>query len=97
MALMLTQSERIMFEIYREEGYDRKFRVVYFTELDEHNKESEINAALAGEHVFDGFILESSKREAKQAIVAMLRRMNDGEHLTPDEIARSLSGFMPAS
>ena len=39
-------SNKVMFEIYREAGYGRKYRVVYFTELNEHNKEAEINRAL---------------------------------------------------
>ena len=35
--------DQVMFEIYREAGYDRRFKVVYFTELNEHNRETEIN------------------------------------------------------
>ena len=43
---MLFESDKIMFEIYRETEYTGRYRVVYFTELQEHNKESEINRAL---------------------------------------------------
>ena len=42
------ESEKTMFEIYREKIYSGKYRVVYFTELQDHNKETEINHALAG-------------------------------------------------
>ena len=38
--------EKTMFEIYREGSYDRHYRVVYYTDLNEHNKESEINRQL---------------------------------------------------
>ena len=38
-------SDKTMFEIYREEGYGRKYRVVYFTELNDHNRETEISKA----------------------------------------------------
>src|SRR5205807_6967291 len=53
---MAFESDKIMFEIYRETEYTGKYRVVYFTELQDHNKETEINHAMAGEHFFDGFI-----------------------------------------
>lgn len=75
-------SDRTLFEIYRESGYARKFRVVYFTELGEHDKEAEIGRALAGEHVFDGFIRDLEKAAAKQVIHAFVDRLNRGE--TPD-------------
>ena len=45
-----------MFEIYRETTYTGKYRVVYFTELQDHDKETEINRAMAGEHFYDGFL-----------------------------------------
>ena len=45
-----------MFEVYRDVTYGTRYRVVYFTELQDHNKELEINRAMAGEHFVDGFI-----------------------------------------
>ena len=39
---MTTESDRVMFEIYRESGYDRLYRVVYYTELSERNRDLEI-------------------------------------------------------
>ena len=65
---MLFEADKVMFEIYRETEYTNKFKVVYFTELQDHNKESEINRALAGEHFFDGFIKNTGKEEAKEII-----------------------------
>ena len=44
------ESDKIMFEVYKEATYSGKYRVVYFTELQDHNKEAEINRAMAGEH-----------------------------------------------
>ena len=32
---MASESDKVMFEIYREAGYGRKFCAVYFTELDD--------------------------------------------------------------
>lgn len=93
---MKYESDRTMFEIYRESGYGRKYRVVYFTELNEHNKESQINGALSGEHVYDGFILDSNAKEAKRVIDELLQRLNDGESLTETDIEQALAIYTPA-
>ena len=50
-----------MFEVYRDNTYSRRFRVVYYTELQDHNKETEISHALAGEHFIDGFLRDYGK------------------------------------
>jgi hypothetical protein len=84
------ESDKVMFEIYRETEYTGQYRVVYFTELGDHNKESEINHALAGEHFFDGFIKNYGKDEAKEIIEAILGRLNSGELLGPEEVERAL-------
>lgn len=83
-------SDRILFEIYREADYGRRYRVVYFTELNEHNKESEINRAMAGEHYFDGFIPERGKEAAKQVIAEAVRRLNAGEAVDAAELEARL-------
>jgi hypothetical protein len=83
-----------MFEIYREAGYDRRYRVVYFTELDEHNKEEEIARATAGEHVYDGFLREASLPEAKRAIARLLERCNGGDVVSPADVSHALADFL---
>jgi hypothetical protein len=87
---MAFESDKVMFEIYRETEYTGKYRVVFFTELNEHNKESEINHALAGEHFYDGFIRSYKKEEAKQIIQAILQRLNEGEKLSSNDIEAAL-------
>ena len=87
---MLFESDKVMFEIYKETEYTGRYRVVYFTELQDHNKETEINHALAGEHFFDGFIKNFRKDEAKEIIQSLLARLNDGEHLDPQDVERAL-------
>jgi hypothetical protein len=91
---MLFESDKVMFEIYRETEYTGKYRVVYFTELQDHNKETEINHALAGEHFFDGFIKNFRKDEAKQIIDTILGRLNSGESVDPQEVERALGEHM---
>ena len=90
---MLSESEKVMFEIYRETEYTGRYRVVYFTELNEHNKETEINRALAGEHFYDGFISNHKKDEAKLIIDLIVSRLNEGERLDPGEVDRALAGL----
>ncbi len=93
---MLFEADKVMFEIYKETEYTGKYRVVYFTELQDHNKETEINHAMAGEHVFDGFIKNFRKDEAKEIINALLGRMNNGERVEPTDIERALGDHMAA-
>jgi hypothetical protein len=87
---MAFESDKTMFEVYRDVKFGSHFRVVYFTELQDHNKETEINRAMAGEHYLDGFIRDFKKDEAKEAINALLARMNAGEHIPPDKFLTSL-------
>lgn len=82
--------EKVMFEIYREAGYDRRYRVVYFTELDEHNKDAEIARAVAGEHFYDGFLKAGALADGKKLITALLERLNRGEAVVPDDVERLL-------
>ncbi len=87
---MAFESDKVMFEIYRETEYTGKYRVVYFTELQDHNKETEINHALSGEHFYDGFIKNYRKEEAKEIVEACLARLNSGEKLEATDIERAL-------
>ncbi len=90
---MNTESDRVMFEIYREVGYDRLYRVVYFTELDERNRDQEIGRAMAGEHLMDGFIASAGIHEAKAIISDYLDRLNSGEALDLSDLSSELKIF----
>lgn len=92
---MLMESDKIMFEVYKEAAYTGRYRVVYFTELNEQNKEFEINRALAGEHFYDGFIKNYKSDEAKDVISRLLDRMNSGEVLTPEQFEQAIAGYIP--
>jgi hypothetical protein len=88
------ESEKIMFEIYKETTYQGRYKVVYFTELQDHNREFEISRAIAGEHFFDGFIRGLRKEEAKDAIAGILQRLNAGEAVDQAEVKKELTPFM---
>lgn len=90
---MAFESDKVMFEIYREKTYSGKYRVVYYTELDDHNKEWEINRAMAGESFCDGFLRSYRKEEGKQIIEQFLERLNRGEPVRPDEVTAALGEF----
>jgi hypothetical protein len=90
----MAESGKIMFEVYREASYNRKYKVVYFTELNEHNKETEINRAMAGEHFFDGFLMEKKKEEAKALIDLVLDRLNRGDQILPEDFRAELAGYL---
>ena len=92
---MLMESDKVMFEVYREAAYTGKYRVVYFTELNEHNKEYEINRALSGEHFYDGFIKNYRKDDAKAIIEGLLKRLNSGERVTPQDFEDALAEYTP--
>jgi hypothetical protein len=83
-----------MFQIYREPSFNRRYRVVYFTELDDHNRESEINDALRGEHIFDGYLRNYTKEDAKRVVAGILVRLNNGETLGAADIEGALKPFM---
>ncbi len=93
---MAMESDKVMFEIYREAAYTGQYRVVYYTELNENNKEWEINRALSGEHFYDGFIKNYRKDEAKDIIDSLLKRLNDGERLAPEDVESALSDHIAA-
>jgi hypothetical protein len=92
---MAFATDRIMFEIYRETTYSGRYRVVYFTELNDHNRETEINRALAGEHFYDGFISSFRKDEAKAIIAAAIAQLNEGKTVLPQTLTEALAPYTP--
>ena len=92
---MAFESDKIMFEIYQDNLYNKKFRAVFYTELNEHNKHTEINRALAGSHYFDGFIKDYKKEEAKKIIDSIVNDLNEGNLIKPEEIKEKLKDYIP--
>ena len=87
------QANRVMFEIYLDRTYRGEYRVVYYTELSERNRDLEIGKAMAGEHLADGFIALGRLPEAKSLIKTFLDRLNAGEKLPGSEITSALAGY----
>jgi hypothetical protein len=93
---MSFESQKILFQIYREGAFNRRYRVVYFTELGDKNKESEINHAMAGEPIYDGFIKDFRKDEAKAIIERHLEALNNGEAFNAERFQSDLKGYIPS-
>ena len=95
---MAPVDHKTMFEIYREMDYNRAFRYVFFTDLDEHNRGKEIARAAAGETVFSGFIADERKLDARaevEAIVDLLNGMDeDSAGLPAEEFRRRLADYL---
>lgn len=87
--------DKIMFEIYKDIARNGDYRVIYFTELDDHNREAEINRAANGEHIYDGFIRNRGKDQAKLVLGSILERLNSGERIARDEIEKELQPYTP--
>ena len=85
---------KIMFEIYKEKAYTGEYRVVYFSELDDHNKDIEIDRAMKGDHFFDGFILTLKKERAMKQIEDIVYRLNEGETLDDQYLNKQLREFL---
>jgi hypothetical protein len=92
---MAFESDKIMFEIYKDKLYNQKYRVVYYTELNENNKHAEINRAMAGTSYFDGFIKDYRKDEAKKIIENIVIQLNEGNMLEKEEIRTRLKEYLP--
>lgn len=66
-----------MFEIYREADYNRAFRYIFYTDLEEHGRDAEIAKAASGVTVFSGFLADDRKEAARQVIEAVVDELND--------------------
>ena len=91
---LTSDTKKVMFEIYRDASFGGRYKVVYYTELGEHDKENEINEAMRGERVFDGFLLHRERNQAKQVVEEILERLNRGESIRSAEIERLLQPYL---
>ena len=91
---LTTDTKKVMFEIYREASFSGRYKVVYFTELGEHDKETEIAEAMRGEHIYDGFLLHRERNQAKQVVDEILERLNRGEAVDAGAIEHKLQPYL---
>lgn len=87
-------TKKVMFEIYRDTSLTGQYKVVYFTELGEHDKDTEIADAMRGEHVYDGFLLHRERQEGKQVVDRILEQLNRGERMDAAMIEEKLKSYL---
>jgi hypothetical protein len=91
---LTADTKKVMFEIYRDSSLSGQYKVVYFTELGEHDKDTEIADAMRGEHIFDGFLLHRERQEGKQAVEQVLQQLNQGQSLSSTAIEEKLKAYL---
>jgi hypothetical protein len=91
---LTADTKKVMFEIYREADFSGRYKAVYFTELGEHDKETEIADAMRGEHIYDGFLLHRDRSQAKQVVDEILERLNRGESMGSADIEQLLQPYL---
>ncbi|MBE2256715.1 MAG: hypothetical protein IAE65_10995 [Ignavibacteria bacterium] len=92
---MAFESDKTMFEIYRERDFNKKFRLIIYTELNEHNKHTEINRAMDGESIYDGFLKDLTKNDGKKILTEIVSEMNNsGKVFSKEEIENRLKEFL---
>lgn len=82
-------TKKIMFEIFRER-HGGAYRVVYYTELGEHQKDYALAEAMSGEYVYSGYILHRDRDRAKSAVDEVLQILNNGDTLSQREVESRL-------
>ena len=87
----MTDEKKVMFEIFRERE-DGAYRVVYFTELTEHEKDDALSEAMHGSHIYSGYLLHRERERAKATVGHLLDRLNAGEPVSEQEIEFALDG-----
>ncbi len=86
---------KIMFEIFRDVRGAPVYGVVYYTELEEDDRDVVIERVMACEHVLGGFVADGdASAQAKDAIAAILDRLNDGESLETDAVRDLLASHL---
>lgn len=86
-------SAKVMFSVYRDASGHAPFDVIYYTELEENERDVQIARVMAGETLYDGFLAESGLPEGKHAVATILARLNGGEAIAEGEMAAILAPF----
>lgn len=83
--------EKLMFEIFREGNKEGGYEVLFLTELDEKERDREIDRALQGFPFLEGFLGGADLKRAKDLLSGVVTRLNRGEMLGPDTVREILS------
>lgn len=88
---MPTGIEKVYFGIYRETGCNRRYQIVYFTELDELERDAAMDRFVDGDTIYTGFLKKECLDESKRLLVEYLARWNAGTSPILEELVSSIS------
>jgi hypothetical protein len=91
-------SDKTLFEVYREGDYNRQYRSILYTDLEEHARDREIAKAANGQTVYSGFLRDDTKDAGREAIEKFVDELNElGEDDAPPaatEFAARLADYL---
>ena len=93
---MLNGIEKVFFGIYKESGCDKPYRILYFTELDEDERDAAMNRFVEGETIYTGFLKEACLDQGKRLLEDYLARWNTGTSPVLEELVSSISSCLHA-
>jgi hypothetical protein len=83
----MAESDKTLFEIYRETGYARGFRSIFYTDLEEHARDKEIARAAAGETIVSGYVRDDQKEQARAVVDAIVAELDSLDEEEQPELA----------
>ena len=94
----MADDKKTMFEIYRESDYNRAFRYIFYTDLEEHGRDAEIAKAASGFTVFCGYLDDTTKEKARTTIETIVEELNDMDEdeagMPRETIATRLASYL---
>ncbi len=84
--------DKTMFEIYRDAHNPAEVDVIYFTELEEHERDRVLARIASAESIFRGFLRDETKDEAKRRIAELLARAHGD--VDRDAVAAALAPYL---
>lgn len=87
-------TDKVLFEIVRDDQAAMPYQVVYYTELNEKERDEAIDRAMAAEPVFNGFIDAAHLELAKSAIAGCLSQLNSGASFAADEFEQVIAAYL---
>jgi len=91
---MLKGIEKVFFGIYKESGCDKRYQILYFSELDEHERDAAMNRFVEGETIYTGFLKKACLDQGKQLLADHLARWNAGTSPVLEELVSSISSCL---
>ena len=94
---MLKGIEKVYFGIYKESGCDKPYRILYFTELDELERDTAMNRFVEGETIYTGFLKKACLDQGKRLLADYVARWNAGTSPIVEELVSSISSCLDES